>query len=100
MYNGKVIPSEGASSLKQVRHLDNSRLWMPIGTSLLLILLLIPVGIAAGFLLPIILAGMMRGHGMYFGGVGFGGGSGGDSGGGFGGFGGGDFGGGGASGGW
>jgi len=68
--------------------------------SLLLILLLIPVGIAAGFLLPIILAGMMRGHGMYFGGGGFGGGSGGDSGGGFGGFGGGDFGGGGASGGW
>ncbi len=41
MYNGKVIPSEGASSLKQVRHLDNSRLWMPVGTSLLLILLFV-----------------------------------------------------------
>jgi len=66
--------------------------------NLLLLLLLIPLGGVAGWILAPILAALSRtsGHGRYYGG-GFGGGFGG---GGFGGFGGGGFGGGGASGGW
>ena len=70
------------------------------GTSLLLLLFLIPAGIGAGLLLPVILSSFLSSRGHYYGG-GFGGrSSGGFSGGGFGGFGGGGFGGGGASGGW
>jgi len=74
--------------------------------SLLLLLLLVPVGALGGWLLWPLLAGLASGDGNHhgggsgggFGGGGFGGGGGG--GGGFGGFGGGGFGGGGASGGW
>ncbi|MFZ5761675.1 MAG: TPM domain-containing protein [Thermodesulfobacteriota bacterium] len=66
---------------------------------LLFLLLLIPAGLLAGIIAPLILNGLASGHGggFYYGGRGggFGGG-----GGGFGGFGGGGFGGGGASGGW
>lgn len=70
------------------------------GISLFFLFLLIPVGIGAGLLLPIILTAFLSTRGHYYGG-GFGGrGSGGFGGGGFGGFGGGGFGGGGASGGW
>ncbi|MFW8601367.1 TPM domain-containing protein [Desulfobacterota bacterium M19] len=63
----------------------------------ILLLLLIPVGALGGWLLPLLLLGLARGGGGYYGGGmgGFGGG-----GGGFGGFGGGGFSGGGASGGW
>jgi uncharacterized protein len=87
------------------------RIWRPLGVaagsilfplaflfglpfSLLLLFLLIPAGALAGWLLPLFMAGMLRGGGGFYGG-GFGGGSGG-----FGGFGGGGFGGGGASGRW
>lgn len=69
---------------------------------LLFLLLLIPAGLLAGIIAPLVLSGLASGHGggMYYGG-GFGGRSGfGGGGGGFGGFGGGGFGGGGASGGW
>ncbi len=70
------------------------------GTSLLFLLFLIPVGIVAGLLLPIILNVFLMSRGHYLGG-GFGsGGFGRGGGGGFGGFGGGGFGGGGSSGGW
>lgn len=74
-------------------------LGLPIAFSLLLLLILIPIGALAGLVLPLFLAGSMaRGGrgGMFYGG-GFGSSGGG---GGFGGFGGGGFGGGGASGGW
>ncbi len=67
------------------------------------LLLLIPMGALGGWLLPLLLLGLARGGGGYYGG-GMGGGMGGmggfGGGGGFGGFGGGGFGGGGASGGW
>lgn len=68
---------------------------------LLLLLLLIPAGLLAGIIAPIVLNALASGHGggMYYGGFGGRGGFGG-GGGGFGGFGGGGFGGGGASGGW
>jgi uncharacterized protein len=70
------------------------------GASLLLLLFLVPVGIGAGFLLPVIMTSFLSTRGHYYGG-GFGGrGSGGFGSGGFGGFRGGGFGGGGASGGW
>lgn len=72
--------------------------------SLLLLLLLVPVGALGGWLLWPLLAGLASGdghhHGGYGGGFGGGGFGGGGGGGGFGGFGGGGFGGGGASGGW
>ncbi|MBU0485738.1 MAG: TPM domain-containing protein [Proteobacteria bacterium] len=72
--------------------------------SFLLLFLFVPIGaLGAGWLLPIVLAGMFRGTGRGHYGGGLGGGgyrSGGFGGGGFGGFGGGGFGGGGASGGW
>ncbi len=70
---------------------------------LLFLLLLIPAGLLAGIIAPLVLNAMASGHGggMYYGGFGGrGGGFGGGGGGGFGGFGGGGFGGGGASGGW
>jgi uncharacterized protein len=86
------------------------RIWRPLGViggavlfplaflfgllpfSFLLLLLLIPAGAFGGWLLPFLLAGMLRGGGVgYYGG---------GHGGGFGGFGGGGFGGGGASGNW
>lgn len=70
----------------------------PSPVNWLFLLLLIPVGALAGFLLPIILAGLFRGGGVFYGGGYGGGGS--SVGGGFGGFGGGSFGGGGASGDW
>lgn len=66
--------------------------------SLLLLLMLLPVGAVAGFILPLIFGSMLL-NGIFMGGGGFRGG-GGFGGGGFGGFGGGGFGGGGASGGW
>lgn len=69
---------------------------------LLFLLLLIPAGLLAGIIAPLILNGLASGHGggMYYGGFGGRGGGFGGDGGGFGGFGGGGFGGGGASGGW
>ncbi|MEW6290315.1 MAG: TPM domain-containing protein [Thermodesulfobacteriota bacterium] len=91
------------------------RIWRPLGViggavlfplaflfgllpfSFLLLLLLIPAGAFGGWLLPFLLAGMLRGGGVGYYGGGHGGGFGG---GGFGGFGGGGFGGGGASGNW
>ena len=73
-------------------------LGLPSAFGWLLLLFLIPAGAFGGLLLPIILAGFLRGGGgMYMGGGMHGGGMGG---GGFGGFGGGGFGGGGASGSW
>lgn len=68
---------------------------LPVGA--LFLLFLIPAGAFGGWLLPLFLAGMLRGGSYYGGGMG---GFGGGAGGGFGGFGGGGFGGGGASGGW
>ena len=72
-------------------------LGLPTALGWLVLLLLIPAGALGGLLLPLLLAGWLRGGGGFrsgsFGGGGFGGS-------GFGGFGGGGFGGGGASGGW
>lgn len=77
-------------------------LGLPSAIGWLILLLLIPAGAFSGLLLPLLLAGFLRGGGgMYMGGGMYGGGmSSGMGGGGFGGFGGGGFGGGGASGGW
>lgn len=68
--------------------------------SLLMLLLLFPVGALGGFIIPLLFASSMRSRGGYHMGGGFGGSGGGGFGGGFGGFGGGGFSGGGASGGW
>ena len=77
-------------------------LGLPSAVGWLILLLLIPAGAFGGLLLPLILAGFLRGGGggIYMGSGMYRGGMGGGMGGGFGGFGGGGFGGGGASGGW
>ena len=74
-------------------------LGLPGTISWLLLLMLIPLGVLGGLLLPLLVSNMLRhsGRGSFYTGGGFGGSGGG---GGFGGFGGGGFDGGGASGGW